>query len=55
MEDRKQKVIKEVYLKGLSDKVLQLIEIIDSMATDDIRNQQWFINWQDRLNEISVK
>lgn len=55
MEDRKQKIIRETYLKGLSEKVLQLIEIIDNMVTDDIRNTQWFIDWQDRLNEISVK
>lgn len=55
MEDRKQRVIKETYLKRLAEKVLQLVEIIDTMVTEDIRNQQWFINWQDHLNEISVK
>ena len=55
MEDRRTREIKERYLKRISKEVLETVQFIDSLADDEIRNKQWFIDWQDHLNEISVK
>lgn len=55
MENRKTKEIRENYLKRLAQRALQAVQFVDSMANDEIRNTQWYINWQDHLNEVSVK
>lgn len=55
MEDRRTKDIKERYLKRISKEVIETAQFIDQLADDEIRNKQWFINWQDDLNEISVR
>lgn len=55
MEDRRTKDIKERYLKRISKEALETIQFIDQLADEEIRNKQWFIEWQDKLNEISVK
>lgn len=55
MEDRRTREIKERYIKRISKEVLETIQLIDTLADEDMRNQQWFIDWQDHLNEISVK
>lgn len=55
MENKRIKDIKERYLKRVSKEVLETAQFIDQLADDEIRNKQWFIDWQDHLNEISVK
>lgn len=55
MENKRIKDIKERYLKRISKEVLETAQFIDQLADKDIRNKQWFIDWQDNLNEISVR
>lgn len=43
-------------LKEHAEKALSYIQMIDKeVRTKRLENRQWFLNWQDRLNEISVK
>lgn len=43
-------------LKEHSEKALEYIQMVDrEVRAKRLQNEQWFINWQDKLNEISVK
>lgn len=43
-------------LKEHAEKSLDYILIVDKeVRAKGLQNEQWFINWQDKLNEISVK
>ena len=45
------KLLKQAALKSIKD-----IKIIDQeVRLYDLQNEQWFINWQDEINRISVK
>ena len=45
------KLLKQAALKSIND-----IKIIDQEARlYNLQNEQWFINWQDEINRISVK
>ena len=45
------KLLKQAALKSVKD-----IKIIDQeVRLYDLQNEQWFINWQDEINRISVK
>lgn len=55
MKDRRAKDIKERYLKRMSKEVLETAQYIDRQVDEETRNKQWFIDWQDHLNEISVR
>jgi hypothetical protein len=45
------KLLKQAALKSIRD-----IKIIDQEARlYNLQNEQWFINWQDEINKISVK
>ena len=45
------KLLKQAALKSIKD-----IKIIDQEARlYNCQNEQWFINWQDEINKISVK
>lgn len=45
------KLLKQAALKSIKD-----IKIIDQEARlYNLQNEQWFINWQDEINKISVK
>lgn len=47
MENIVQKKIKEVFI---------LLESIEAMTTKfNFRNEQWFLDYQDKLNEISIR
>ena len=51
--------INELYLKLLKQAALKSIKdikIIDQEARlYNCQNEQWFLDWQDKLNEISVR
>ena len=39
-----------------ADNLLSLIELIDKeVRARGLQNEQWFLDWQDALNRISVK
>lgn len=43
-------------LKEHAEKALEYIQIVDKeVRAKHLENEQWFINWQDKLNVISVK
>lgn len=43
-------------LKEHAQKALEYIEMIDKEVRNlGLQNEQWFLDWQDKLNEISVK
>lgn len=43
-------------LKENAERVITSAEIVDREARSlNQQNEQWFINWQDKLNSISVK
>lgn len=46
----------EEWIHKLADLALMYASIVDKLmnARED-RDQQWFIDWQDNLNEISVR
>lgn len=45
------KLLKQAALKSIND-----LKIIDQEARlYNCQNEQWFINWQDEINKISVK
>lgn len=46
----------KVQMRKSADNLIEAAEIIDAYATQyNLRNEQWFIDWQDKLNEISVR
>ena len=46
----------KVQMRRSADNLIEAAEIIDAYATQyNLRNEQWFIDWQDKLNEISVR
>lgn len=46
----------KVQMRKSADNLIEAAEIIDGYATQyNLRNEQWFIDWQDKLNEISVR
>lgn len=46
----------EESLKESLYKVLDYIIVLDrEVRSRTLQNEQWFIEWQDRLNELSVK
>lgn len=39
-----------------ADNLLSLVELIDKeVRARGLQNEQWFLDWQDALNRISVK
>lgn len=39
-----------------ADNLLSLVELIDKeVRARGLQNEQWFLDWQDELNRISVK
>lgn len=43
-------------LKEHAEKAFEYIQMVDrEVRAKRLQNEQWFINWQDKLNEISVK
>ena len=45
-----------VQMRKSADNLIEAAEIVDAYATQyNLRNEQWFIDWQDKLNEISVR
>lgn len=46
--------MKEEWIKELASTALMYATIIDELVQGDERNKQWFIDWQDDLNKISV-
>lgn len=43
-------------LKEHAEKALEYIQIVDKeVRARNLQNEQWFLYWQDRLNETSVK
>ncbi len=46
----------EESLKEAMEKYLSVIDILDKeVRSRELQNEQWFIEWQDKLNEISVR
>ena len=46
----------KVQMRKSADNLIEAAEIVDAYATQyNLRNEQWFIDWQDKLNEISVR
>ena len=47
--------MEEVLLKQI-DHILEEINTLDDyVRTHELHNEQWFLDFQDRLNEISIK
>lgn len=46
-------------VNSLKEKMLSLLDIVDILDKEatqyKLRNEQWFLDWQDKLNEISVR
>lgn len=43
-------------LKESMQSTLKYIDVLDKEArSKGLSNEQWFLNWQDKLNEISVR
>lgn len=50
---------KEEFVKYLTESFIQCLamaETLDQLVREhNLQNEQWFLDWQDKLNEISVK
>lgn len=50
---------KEEFIKYLTESFVQCLamaETLDQLVRENnLQNEQWFIDWQDKLNEISVR
>ena len=43
-------------MQQLLNKNYAIVQMLDQMVREHgFENEQWFLDWQDRLNEISVK
>jgi len=43
-------------LQKLCNKIIKRSKLVDKTVREfNLENEQWFINWQDELNAISVK
>ena len=42
------------WIYKLAETALMYAALVDELVKDKERNNQWFINWQDKLNKISV-
>lgn len=42
-------------LKGLAEEVLNFAEnVVDLVEQHNLQNEQWFLDWLDGLNKISI-
>lgn len=46
--------MKEEWIFKLAETALMYATLVDMLVKDKERDRQWFINWQDNLNKISV-
>lgn len=43
-------------IKVFAEKVLDNAKaLVDFVESQGLTNEQWFINWEDKLNELSIK
>ena len=47
--------MKEEWIYRLATTALMYATLVDTLVQGEDRDKQWFINWQDELNKISVK
>ena len=46
--------MKEEWIYRLATTALMYATLVDTLVQREERDKQWFINWQDDLNKISV-
>ena len=55
LERKLEAMIVKMVIKAIKDNIKEIERIDTFVRKYNYQNEQWFLDWQDKLNEISVR